>query len=158
VSGDVNVELTQESTSDIEVGSVIRAHLDFCYGATPAEGVFAMSAEALESGDVTLLGIRVDGSLRGICALKRLNDDHAELKSMHVLTSARGLGLARQLLDHAMATARAQGYRRISLETGNIDAFEPARALYRQAGFVVIPAFGDYVDVSTSVCMTRILD
>jgi putative acetyltransferase len=48
------------------------------------------------------------------------------------------------LLDHILATARARGYTRVSLETGSGDAFEPALALYRRAGFTNGDAFGDY--------------
>ena len=49
------------------------------------------------------------------------------------------------MLQHLVGTARARGYRRLSLETGSMAAFAPARALYRSAGFEVCEPFGEYV-------------
>ena len=64
-------------------------------------------------------------------------------------------GVARALLEHLIATARERGYRRLSLETGNTDAFAPAHRLYERFGFVACPPFADYVLDGFSVCMTR---
>ena len=55
----------------------------------------------------------------------------------------QGVGAA--ILEHIITEARAQGFRRLSLETGQGPAFEPALALYRRRGFVDGEAFADYV-------------
>ena len=60
-------------------------------------------------------------------------------------------------VEHLVATARARGYDRVSLETGTYDAFAPARALYVAAGFVTCAPFGEYTDNPHSVCMTLLL-
>lgn len=148
------VEFTTEEVSNVEVGSIIRTHLDFCFGSTPAEGVFALSATRLADPAVTVFGVRTDGELRGICALATLDATHAELKSMHVLAQSRGEGLARQLVAHVLSTATQRGITRVSLETGSSEAFGPARALYERLGFTYTTPFGSYQDVPTSVFMT----
>jgi putative acetyltransferase len=79
-----------------------------------------------------------------IGALKHLDDAHGELKSMHTAERARGRGLGRRMLQHLLASARARGYRRVSLETGSTEEFAPARALYATAGFAACGAFADY--------------
>ena len=61
------------------------------------------------------------------------------------------------MLDHVLAEARRRGYARLSLETGSMDYFAPARALYARAGFVACAPFGDYVEDPNSVFMTRAL-
>jgi putative acetyltransferase len=61
------------------------------------------------------------------------------------------------MLDHIMDDARRQGCTRLSLETGSMAYFAPARALYARAGFTVCGPFGDYVDDPNSVFMTRTL-
>jgi GNAT superfamily N-acetyltransferase len=71
------------------------------------------------------------------------------------LTFARGQGLAGRMLEHLLAHARAQGFAHASLETGSMEIFAPARALYRQAGFVECPPFGDYLPSDWSIFFTR---
>ncbi len=83
-------------------------------------------------------------ALVGSVALKDLGGGHLELKTMRVSPSARGAGLGRRLLAHALGTARAEGAARVSLETGAGDVFVPARALYRAHGFTDCEPFGDY--------------
>ena len=44
--------------------------------------------------------------------------------------------------------------RRVSIETGTMEAFAP-RALYQRAGFEPCEPFGAYSHSPNSVCMTR---
>ena len=57
------------------------------------------------------------------------------------------------MLDELEAVARQLGVRRLVLETGPLQP--EALALYRHAGFVEIPLFGDYVGAEFSVCMAK---
>ena len=91
-------------------------------------------------------------------ALKELDATHAELKSLHTVEEARGRGIGRALVAHLVTVAAERGYRRVSLETGDMDAFVPARALYAAMGFVPCPPFGEYASSPTSACMTRAVD
>jgi putative acetyltransferase len=90
-------------------------------------------------------------------AIKRIDEAHAEIKSMHVLAEARGRGLSKAMLDHLLAIARADGFRRLSLETGIQSTFVAARALYGKAGFQDCGPFGDYDGDPNSVYMTMAL-
>ena len=80
----------------------------------------------------------------GVTALKRLDQSHAELKSMHTRETERGRGAGRAMVEHLLTFARREGYRRVSLETGSTDEFVAARALYAKAGFRTCGPFGDY--------------
>jgi putative acetyltransferase len=73
---------------------------------------------------------------------------------MHTAESARGRGVGSALLGEIMATARARGMSRLSLETGSWPYFRPARALYARHGFVECPPFGAYREDPNSVFMT----
>ena len=99
----------------------------------PPDGVHVLDPEDF-GPDVTFFGLRVDGELLGIGALKQLDADHAELKSMHTAAAARGRGVGRALVDHLAAVAAARGVRRVSLECGAGEAFVPARSLYAASG------------------------
>jgi putative acetyltransferase len=76
------------------------------------------------------------------------------LKSMHTAQAARGRGVGRAMVDHLIGVARDRGFRRVSLETGTMAAFAPARALYASAGFRPCGAFGDYSLSPNSTFMT----
>ena len=82
--------------------------------------------------------------LAGFAALKQLDTDHGEVKSMRAAPFARGSGVGRAMLAHVIAEARTRGYRRLSLETGTAALHDPAVALYRRAGFVPCDAFAEY--------------
>jgi putative acetyltransferase len=103
---------------------------------------------------VSFFSIRENGLLLGVGALKALDAENAEIKSMHTAEAARGRGVGRAMLDHLLGLARARGCKRVSLETGTMAAFAPARALYISAGFDVCEPFAGYWDSPYSVCMT----
>ena len=90
-------------------------------------------------------------------AFKRIDDGHAEIKSMHVLAEARGRGLSKAMLDHLVAEARKDGFTRLSLETGVQPTFVAARALYARAGFAECGPFEGYWADPNSVFMTKVL-
>jgi putative acetyltransferase len=149
------------STDDPRVADVyalLERHLAFCRATSPAEDVHALDLEGLLDPAVTFFSVRRDDDLFAIGALKEIDADHGELKSMHTAAEGRGQGAGRALLDHLLAVARRRGYRRVSLETGTMDAFGPARALYRMAGFSDCEPFGGYRASPNSACMTLSLE
>ena len=140
-----------------DVRALLARHLAFARGHTPPEDAHALDVDGLTDPAVTLFGLRRDGELLGVAALKELDPRHGEVKSMHTAEAARGRGVARALLDHLMAVARERGYERLSLETGAQPAFAPARALYARTGFEECAPFGSYAPSRNSTFMTRTL-
>jgi putative acetyltransferase len=136
---------------------VLSQHLAFAHEVTPDGHVHALDIDGLLDPAVAFYCARNDGVLLGVGALKEIEPEHGELKSMHTVKAARGQGVGRSLVDHLLGLARERGYRRVSLETGTMDAFAPARALYQHAGFESCPPFGDYTVNPHSACMTIVL-
>jgi len=91
----------------------------------------------------------------GSVALSPRGEEIGWLSKLFVDAAYRGRGLGRRLLARAVDEARARGYRRMSLETGSMVFFEPARNLYRRYGFEPCPPFADYWDDPNSFFMTR---
>lgn len=141
-----------------DVRALLEIHLAFSRGVTPAEYSFALDVEQLLDPAVTFFSARQNGALLGVVALKRLAVFHAELKSMHVREAARGRGVGRAIVERVLAVAGQDGYRQVSLETGTMDEFASARALYAKAGFRLCEPFGDYTASSYNTCMTISLD
>jgi putative acetyltransferase len=138
-----------------DVRALLARHLEFARATTLPEDVYALDVDGLVDPGVTFFSYRADGELLGVAALKRIDDEHAEVKSMHTAEEARGRGVGRALVDHIVELARERGYKRLSLETGSGPAFVPARALYASAGFEPCGAFGDYRPSPNSAYMTR---
>jgi putative acetyltransferase len=137
-----------------DVLALLAAHLAFAHRHSPPEDVHALDVAGLAVDGVAFFSAREGGALLGVGALREVDAEHVELKSMHTAEAARGRGVGRAMLAYLLEQARSRGYRRISLETGTMEAFEPARALYRSVGFVDCPPFGDYFPSPNSVCMT----
>ena len=88
-------------------------------------------------------------------ALKELDATHGEIKSMRTAAAYLRQGVAAALLQHILAVSQQRGYRRLSLETGSMDAFIPARTLYARFGFKLCDPFSTYIEDPYSVFMTR---
>jgi putative acetyltransferase len=140
-----------------DVRRLLAAHLAFAHEHSPPEDVHALDISGLLDPAVTFFSFRVEGQLLGVGALKRLDTQHAELKSMHTAAAARGRGIGRAMLNHLIGLARDRGFRRLSLETGTMSAFDPARSLYASAGFQPCEPFGAYFHSPNSTCMTLCL-
>jgi putative acetyltransferase len=137
-----------------EIAKLLAAHLDYCRASSPPESTHALDLDALRSPGITFWTGWDGDRLMGCGALKRLDDFHGEIKSMHTAAAYRGRGVALGLLKHIVEEARSRSYRRLSLETGSMAAFAPARALYARFGFVTCRPFGDYILDPNSVFMT----
>jgi putative acetyltransferase len=138
-----------------EVHDLLAAHLADMHATSPAESVHALDLTGLQSPEVTFWTVWSDEELLGCGALKQLDAEHGEIKSMRTAPHARGMGVASRVLDHILTEAKSRGYERLSLETGTQAFFEPARRLYQRFGFVECPPFGDYRLDPNSVFMTR---
>jgi len=62
------------------------------------------------------------------------------------------------MLRHIIAEARKRSYTRLSLETGSLPAFDPARSMYESFGFTYCSPFADYIEDPNSVFLTRSLE
>ena len=137
-----------------EIAELLQAHLDHCRTWSPPESVHALDLNGLRSPDVTFWSAWDGAGLLGCGALKALDASQGEIKSMHTAAKHRGRGVAAALVAHIVAEARSRSYRRLSLETGSMDAFAPARALYARFGFIDSGPFGDYRLDPHSIFMT----
>lgn len=150
----MDLEIGPDDPTAADVRAVLERHLAFARAVTPPEGVHALAVDGLTGPDVVFVSARSADRVLGVGALKQIDHDHAELKSMHTVEEARGRGVARAIVEHLLAVAADRGYGRVSLETGAMDAFAPARALYTALGFRPCPPFDRYVGSATSACMT----
>lgn len=141
-----------------DVQQLLAAHLAFAQRHSPLEDIHALDVTRLQAPNISFFSIRKEGRLLGVGALKQVDELHAEIKSMHTAEAARGRGVARAMVGHLVSVARSRGCNRVSLETGSMEAFAPARTLYASIGFETCEPFAEYRTSPFSVCMTMELE
>jgi putative acetyltransferase len=147
----MRIELDDPARAD--VFALLEEHLRSMHDLSPPESVHALDVTGLKSPDITFWTVRDGNSLLGCGALKELDREHGEVKSMRTPASLRRRGAGRAILGHILQEARTRGYRRLSLETGSLDAFAPAQRLYESFGFTYCGPFSDYTPDTNSVFM-----
>ena len=149
------MEIRVDDLSGPEIRGLLEEHLANMRQISPPESTHALPIEGLRKPDVTFWTVWENGELLGCGALKELDAEHGEIKSMRTVSRHLKKGVAKTLLDYIIAEAGRRGYCRLSLETGSMAAFEPARQLYARAGFTCCAPFGNYREDSNSVFMTK---
>ena len=137
--------------------TLIARHLHGMHDSSPPESVHALDADGLRHPAITFWSAWIDGELAGIGALKEIDAERGELKSMRVDDRFLGLGVGRAILRRIVAEARARGLTSLWLETGATEDFVPALRLYASEGFVPCGPFEGYAEDPFSVFMTRAL-
>jgi putative acetyltransferase len=112
-----------------------------------------LKPEQLAAGLGTFVIARADGQAVGCGALRKLDEESAEVKRMYVVPEVRGQGVAKNVLEYLEGVGRELGVNRLVLETGIYQA--EAIGLYHQAGFEAVRCWGEYAESVTSVCFEK---
>lgn len=146
--------ITRADFSDPRLAAFLQAHLDDMEPTAPPQSRHALDLSGLQAPHVRVWVAEDEDGLVGTAALAAVDARHEELKSMRTEPRVRGTGVATRMLAHVLADARERGVERVSLETGSMEFFAPARAFYARAGFTPCPPFGSYVADPHSTFMT----
>ncbi len=151
----VQFEIRRDDLRGKEIAALIHEHLLDMHETSPPESVHALGLEALRAPEITFWSAWQGGDLLGCGALKQLDAQHGEIKSMRTANAHLRKGVASKMLQHILSEAERRTYRRVSLETGSMAAFDAARALYERFGFEYCGPFADYWNDPNSVFMTK---
>jgi putative acetyltransferase len=144
-----------DDLSSPAVTELLAEHLRSLAEVSPPESRHALNLDELRKPGVTFWSVWLGHEVVGCGALKELNAEHGEIKSMRTAKAHVRNGIASMLLEHIISEAERRGYQRLSLETGSMQYFHPAHNLYRKFGFRTCPPFAGYVEDPNSVFMTR---
>jgi putative acetyltransferase len=140
-----------------EIALLLEEHLAGMRASSPACSVHALDIDALRKSEITFWTAWENGELLGCGALKELNAEHAEVKSMRTSSKHLRKKVASNVLQALIDTALKRGYKKLSLETGSQQVFMPARTMYSSFGFVYCGPFEGYWDDPNSVFMELVL-
>src|SRR6266481_10085608 len=100
-----------------EIAELLKEHLASMFVHTPPESVHALPIEGLRSPEITFWSVWENSELLGCGALKELDPQHGEIKSMRTASIHRRRGVAAKLLERILEEAKRRNYKRVSLET-----------------------------------------
>ena len=149
------IEIRVDDLSGDATRALITAHLAGIHDTSPPESVHALDLDGLRDPAITFWSAWSGAELAGIGALKRLDAQRGEIKSMRVDDRFRGTGVGRALLRHIVEEARGRGMTSLWLETGSTAEFLPAKRLYESEGFVECGPFEGYELDPFSIFLTR---
>jgi putative acetyltransferase len=149
------IEFRIDDLSGAEVRALVARHLAGMHADSPPESVHAFDIGKLRQPGVTFWSAWIDGELAGMGAMKQLDAERGEVKSMRVADRFLGRGVGRATLLHIIGEARVKGLKSLWLETGSTPSFDPALKLYESEGFAFCGPFGDYREDPFSRFMWR---
>lgn len=153
----MSVTVKLDDLSSPIVQSLVLEHLKDMLKNTPLASCHALPLEKLSEPNITFWSAWIDNELCGCGALKSLDHQHGEIKSMRTKAKFLRKGVASALLHEITAEAKRRDYKKLSLETGSTESFKAARHLYIRNGFNYCAPFGDYELDPLSVYMTKLL-
>jgi len=149
------MEIRLDDLSGPEIAALLRQHFQSAALHSPPESVHALDLQGLRKPDITFWSAWQGAELAGCCAIRELDSRHGEIKSMRTASAHLRQGVAARLMTHLLDEADRRGYERLSLETGSMEAFAPARNLYARFDFEPCSPFGDYSEDPYSVFMSK---
>jgi putative acetyltransferase len=150
-----SIDIRQDDLFGSPTRELIARHLRGMQENSPPESVHAFDIDQLRDPAVTFWSAWIDGNIAGCGALKRIDEERGEIKSMRVHDAFLDRGVGQAILDHIISVARSLGMRSLWLETGSAPAFLPAIRLYGRNGFSLCGPFDGYIDDPFSVFMMR---
>ncbi len=136
------IEIIPVTTRDNDILEMVEKLDALMNGLYPPESTHLTPPEELSAGANRFFAAKVDGKLMGCGGFRVVGRDYAEIKRIFVDPSARGLGLAKALLNRLESESRLLGVLEMKLETG---IFQPeAISLFERCGYTQCPVFGDY--------------
>ena len=148
------MQIRRDDLSGPEIQALLQEHLASMHSLSPPGSVHALDIEGLRRPEITFWTAWAGGELLGCGALKELEPDHGEIKSMRTTLTRQRSGVGRAMLEHIITEARRRQYARLSIETGSQPAFEPARRFYQGFGFRPCSPFNGYREDPNSAFYT----
>ncbi len=141
-----------------EVNQLLTKHFIELRAASPEGSAHVLDIPGLKIPSIKFWSLWYFDELMGCGALKFLDNQHGEFKSIRVHDNFRGKGMGVKIINHLIGVARTLKVKRISIETGAGEFFIPARKLFKNCGFQPCPPFAHYKDDVNSLYLTRLID
>ena len=127
-----------------EVDDLLKKHFIELRSVSPAGSTHVLDIDGLKNPSIKFWSLWENEKLMGCGALKFLNENHGEFKSIRVADQYRGKGYGQKIIAHLIAEAKELKIKKISIETGSGEFFKSARILFKKFGFKKCEPFSHY--------------
>ena len=141
-----------------EVNELLTKHFVELRAASPKGSAHVLDIEGLRENSIKFWSLWDDEKLFGCGALKFLDPQHGEFKSIRLHDKFRKKGNGIKVIEHLIYEAKKLDIKRISIETGAGKFFEPARNLFKRCNFEACKPFAHYKEDVNSLYLTRLID
>ncbi len=141
-----------------EVNQLLKNHFVELRAASPEGSAHVLDIPGLKIPSIKFWSLWEGDQLMGCGALKFLDKEHGEFKSIRIHDKFRGKGYGIKIINHLINEAKNLNIKRISIETGAGDFFAPARKLFDNCGFKSCPPFAHYKEDVNSLYLTKLIN
>ncbi len=141
-----------------EVNELLTRHFIELRAASPEGSAHVLDIPGLKVTSIKFWSLWNEEKLIGCGALKFLDEEHGEFKSIRIHDNFRKQGQGMNVINHLINEAKKLKIKRISIETGAGTFFVPARKLFNKTGFTVCEPFAHYKEDINSVYLTMLID
>ena len=141
-----------------EVHELLIKHFIELRAASPEGSAHVLDIPGLKVSSIKFWSLWQDEMLMGCGALKFLDKEHGEFKSIRIHNDFRKQGNGINVINHLINEAKKLNINRLSIETGAGDFFIPARKLFKKCGFETCKPFAHYKEDVNSVYLTKIIN
>ena len=138
-----------------KVHELLIKHFIELRAASPEGSAHVLDIEGLKHSSIKFWSLWKDKKLTGCGALKFLDKNHGEFKSIRVHDNFRKKGYGIEVINHLITEAKKLNVKQLSIETGAGDFFIPARKLFRNCGFKPCKPFAHYKEDTNSIYLTK---
>ena len=141
-----------------KVNELLRKHFIELRAASPEGSAHVLDIPGLKVPSIKFWSLWDDKKLIGCGALKFLDKEHGEFKSIRIHDDFRNQGHGTNVINHLISEAKKLNIKRLSIETGASEFFIPARKLFKKTGFTVCEPFAHYKEDINSVYLSMFID
>ena len=134
----------ENNFDDPQVNELLIKHFIELRSVSPPGSTHVLDIPGLKDPTIRFWSLWDDKELIGCGALKLLEKDHGEFKSIRVVDKYRKNGMGEKIISHLIDQAKQIGIKKLSIETGSGDFFDPARKLFKKFGFKNTGPFAHY--------------
>ena len=127
-----------------EVNELLIKHFVELRAASPEGSTHVLDIAGLQVPSIKFWSLWENEHLMGCGALKFLEKNHGEFKSIRVADEFRKKGIGERIIEHLIEEAKKLEISKLSIETGAGEFFLPARNLFSKFGFKLCPPFAHY--------------
>ena len=138
-----------------EVNKLLTNHFIELRAASPEGSAHVLDIPGLKISSIKFWSLWENERLFGCGALKFLDKEHGEFKSIRIHDYYRNQGNGIKLIDHLISKAKKLNIRKLSVETGSGKFFEPARKLFKRCEFKPCKPFAHYKEDVNTIYLTK---